>query len=172
MGAVAKVVLFASSYAPLLALFWLLNSFGDPWSRFAGGAAVISVVLLLGVWLLLTRTSSVDIVDFTEARNRDSDVMSYVVSYVVPFAAAASDIDEGARWALVLFAVLIGVLYVRSAVFYVHPLLLMVGIHAYEVSLNGTPAMLLSRRRHIGQTERISVVEIGTNVYAERKQNP
>jgi len=94
--------------------------------------------------------------------------MAYVVTYVVPFAAAASTLESGGRWALVLFALIIGILYIRSSVFYVHPLLLMVGIHVYEVSRSGIPCILLTRRSYLRQAEQISVVEIGSNVYFER----
>lgn len=165
----AKSVLFVSSYAPLLALFWLLNSLGSAWSTVAGLAAVVSTVSLAGVWILLTRFSSRDVITFSGARNRDSEVMAYVVTYVVPFAAAASTMESGGRWALVLFACLIGALYIRSNIFYVHPLLLMVGIHVYEVSRQGVPCVLLTRRGYVRQVEQLPVVEIASNVFVERR---
>lgn len=165
----AKGVLFTSSYAPLLALFWLLSSLGPGWSEVAGYAAAVSTLSLVGVWLLLTRFGSVDNVSFAGARNRDSEVMAYVVTYVVPFAAAASTLESGGRWALVLFACLIGTLYIRSGVFYVHPLLLIVGIHAYEVTRSGIPCMLLTRRGYLRQVEQLPVAEISPNVFVERR---
>lgn len=166
-----KTVLFVSSYAPLLTIFWLLESFGPTFSVVAGLLAGVGVLLLIAVWLVLTRSPSVDLVSFSDARNRDADVMAYVVTYVVPFAAAASAIGTAGQVALVFFAILIGVLYVRSSVFYVHPLLLMVGIHVYEVHRGGIPSILLTRRRHVRQAEQFKVIEIGTNVYVEKRSS-
>ena len=93
--------------------------------------------------------------------------MAYVVSYVVPFAAATNQ-DGATRWALALFAALIAVLYVRSGVFYVHPMLLLAGIHVYEAARNGVPVIVLTRQRHLRQSSSLKVVSIALNVYLEK----
>ena len=169
MSSIGRIVLFVSSYAPLLFLFWILESFGPGWpSTVCLVAAIGSTLALVVMWFSITRTLAVEEHDFSESRNRDADVMAYVVSYVVPFAAAAGDTDDATRLALAVFAVLIAVLYVRSAVFYVHPLLLLAGIHVYEANRRGgVPAIVLTRRRHLLQHERLSVVPLGQNVYVE-----
>ncbi|BCP04551.1 hypothetical protein MINTM019_20070 [Mycobacterium paraintracellulare] len=93
--------------------------------------------------------------------------MAYVVSYVVPFAAAANTTDANSRWALALFAAMIALLYIRSAVFYVHPLLLLVGVHVYEGSRDGVPVVILTRQRYLRQQCHLRVVRISQNVYSE-----
>lgn len=168
MSVLARVVLFVSSYAPLLVLFAVIRSFGDGWPTFVCvGVAVGSVLALGAVWWVFRNRLSSDNATFTDARNRDADVMAYVVSYVVPFAAATNK-DSATRWALALFAVMIAVLYVRSAVFYVHPLLLLAGIHVYEASRNGVPVIVLTRQRYLRQSSTLKVVSIALNVYLER----
>jgi hypothetical protein len=168
MSGVARVVLFVSSYAPLLFLFALLESFGPGWpSRVCILVGALSIAAL-GVlwWLLRTQLAPVH-ARFEGARSRDADVMAYVVSYVVPFAAATDTTDDATRWALAVFAALIAVLYIRSAVYYVHPLLLLFGIHVYEATRNGVPVVVLTRQRHLRQVSNLRVVSIGTNVYLE-----
>ena len=88
------------------------------------------------------------------------------IRIVVPFAAATKQ-DAATRWALALFAAMIAVLYIRSTVFYVHPLLLLAGIHVYEASRNGVPVILLTRQRYLRQRCDLTVVSIGLNVYLE-----
>lgn len=168
MSVLARVVLFVSSYAPLLVLFAVLRSFGPGWpTTVCLSVAVVSVIALFVMWLLIKTRMSVDNATFTDAKSRDSDVMAYVVSYVVPFA-AATNTDHATRWGLALFALIIAVLYVRSAVFYVHPLLLLVGIHVYEAARNDVPVIVLTRQRYLRQSCSLRVVSLGLNVYLEK----
>lgn len=168
MSVLARAVLFVSSYAPLLFLFAILESFGAGWPSYVcSGLAVLSVIALCTMWLTMRTRLATDNVTFTDARSRDSDVMAYVVTYVVPFAAATTD-DLSTRWGLALFATIIAVLYIRSAVFYVHPLLLLAGIHVFEASRNGVPVVVLTRQRHLRQDCSLSVVSLSHNVYLEQ----
>lgn len=164
----ARIVLFVSSYAPLLILFAVLKSFGPGWpTRVCVIVGVGSVALLILGWMITQRTLAFNYLDFQGARSRDADVMAYVVSYVVPFAAATNADDPATRWALAVFAALIAVLYIRAAVFYVHPLLLLAGIHVYEATHQGVPVIVLTRQRHLRQQSRLQTVRIAPNVYAE-----
>lgn len=169
MTALSRTILFVSSYAPLLFLFALLESFGQGWPStlcFVLGAVSIAA---LGILLVTLRaTLSPEQVNFTGAHSRDADVMAYVVTYVVPFAAATDETPQPTRVALALFACLIAILYIRSAVYYVHPLLLLYGIHVYEVSRGGAPCIVLTRQRQLRQQESLRVIHIGQNVYMEK----
>lgn len=167
MSVASRLVLFVSSYAPLLLLFATLHSFGRGWATYlCFAAALVSVLLLVALWLF-AQVLATDNATFGETRSRDSDVMAYVVSYVVPFA-AATNTDASTRWSLVLFAAIIAALYVRSAVFYVHPLLLLAGIHVYEATRNEVPAIVLTRQRNLRQACTLRVVSLAPNVYLEK----
>lgn len=168
LSTIGRLVLFASSYAPLLALFAILESFGGGWATWVcGAAAASSVIALIVVWSVLYSQSSTDQGRFEGARSRDADVMAYFVSYVVPFAAADNS-DSRTRTALVLFAIIIAILYVRSTVFYVHPLLLLVGYHVYEAVRDGVPVIVITRQPHLRQNCSMRVVHVSINVYLER----
>lgn len=169
MTVLARTVFFVSSYAPLLFLFALLESFGAGWpSSLCVIVGAVSIALLGVMWWSFRTRFSADWVEFEGARSRDADVMAYVVSYVVPFAAAAGTTGPTTRLALAVFAGIIAVLYIRSAVYYVHPLLLMFGVHVYEATHNDVPAIVLTRQRHLRQRSTLRVASIGTNVYLER----
>src|SRR4051812_26187305 len=125
LGWLAKIILFVSSYSPLLLLFGVLGSFGDGWPRIVciAGAAVGALMLVV-VWRILAR-SAATWVTLRSAQSRDSDVMAYFASYVVPFAAAQTS-DTKMRIALGVFVVITAALYLRASIFYIHPLLLLV----------------------------------------------
>lgn len=170
MTVVGRSILFISSYAPLLFLFSLLESFGAGWpSRLCLLVGAVSIVALAVLLLLLRTTSSPESDNFEGARSRDADVMAYVVSYVVPFAAATDDTDWPTRIALAVFAGLVAVLYIRSSVYYVHPLLLLFGIHVYQATRHDVPVIILTRQRHLRQSTNLRVINVGDNVYMEKR---
>lgn len=170
LSVAARLTLFVSSYAPLLALFAILNSFGRGWPSIVCAAlGVVSIVLLVVVWRL-AGTGAGDWLAVRESRNRDAEVMGYFVSYVIPFAAVDSP-DDRTKIALAVFAVIVAGLYLRAAVFYIHPLLLLIGFHVYDaVTVDDSPVIVMTRRRFLHQQERFWVVGIGQSVYREVKR--
>jgi len=166
----SRLVLFVSSYAPLLALFAILDSFGPGWPSVACAlAAAVSVLALWLVWTLVGRSAGNWQV-LESSRNRDSDVMAFFVTYVVPFA-AAQDANGRTRIALLVFAVIIAALYVRSAIFYVHPLLLLAGYHVFEATTEaGRPIIVITRQRYLRQRETLWTTLIAPAVYREKKK--
>jgi hypothetical protein len=169
MTVLARTVLFVSSYAPLLFLFALLESFGSDWAnRLCIILGAVSILALGLLWWVLGAQLQPEQGQFEASRSKDSDVMAYVVTYVVPFAAVTDRGDDSTRLALAVFAGLIAVLYIRSAVYYVHPLLLLVGIHVYEATRHGVPVVVLTRQRYLRQACALRVINIGPNVYVEK----
>ena len=166
----ARLVLFVSSYAPLLALFAILDSFGPGWpSVVCASAAGASVVALWVVWTLVGRSAG-NWQALEASRNRDSDVVAFFVTYVVPFA-AAQDATGRTRMALAVFAVVIAALYVRSAIFYVHPLLLLAGYHVFEATTEaGVPITLITRQCYLRQRDTVWTTLIAPAVFLEKKR--
>ena len=169
LSVTARLVLFTSSYAPLLALFAILDSFGRGWpSQACAAVAALSILALVVTWRLLGSAAG-DWVTLSSARNRDTDVMAFFVSYVVPFA-AAQDANGKTRIGLAVFAVIIAALYVRSAVFYVHPLLLLAGYHIVEATTNTEmPIIVITRKPYLQQSARLWTVPIASAVRLERR---
>jgi len=166
----ARLVLFASSYAPLLALFAILDSFGRGLpSIICAIVAASSVAALVVVWAMAGSAAG-NWTELASSRNRDSDVMAFFVSYVVPFA-AAQDATGRTRIALLVFAVIIAGLYLRSAIFYVHPLLLLAGYHVFEATTSvGVPLILITRQRYLHQHDMLWTTQIAPAVQLEKKR--
>jgi hypothetical protein len=131
-NALARLILFLSAYAPLLALFAILDSFHRVWAAWTCGAIASASLLALRLfWVVASRVAEESFPVEAVAR-RDEDVVTFFVTYVVPFAVAPIDSDRVAL-ALLFFLGLVGLLYLRGGVFRVHPVLLACGWHLYEV---------------------------------------
>lgn len=136
---ISRLILFLSAYAPLLALFAILDSFHRTWASWSCAAvAALSLLALLFFWRVARRVGD-DRFPADRVVRRDEDVVTFFVTYVVPFAVAPVDSDRVA-FALLFFLALVGLLYLRGGVFRVHPVLLACGWHLFEVD-TGDPTL-------------------------------
>lgn len=163
-----RPALFLSAYTPLLVLLAVLRSFGSDWSSYVcGGLAGLG---LLGTWAYwrTALASQSDWLVATRNRGKDGDVLNFFITYVVPFAAAPLT-DTRARVGLVLFVAFVGALYLRAGLYHVHPLLLLVGYHLYEVELaDGSSIGLLTKRSFLPQSVTLKGVPLVPNVFVEK----
>lgn len=153
----ARATLFLSSYAPLFVVLGLLDSFE---SRAASIACfVLAGVSLAGLWLAFIswRRLAVTQVTASRVRHRDSDAIAYVATYLVPFASLGVD-SSRERVALLLFLALVAVLYVQAHLFYVNPVLALVGFRLFELETDNGKIMLVITRR--------SYLAVGTTLKA------
>jgi hypothetical protein len=162
-------VLFLSSFAPLLIVFGLLGSFGSPAASDACYAlAAFSVVALIAGLRTWRRLGTTEVV-VCQVRPRDTDVIAYVATYIVPFAALGAH-NWHERAALILFFVLVGVLYIRAELFYVNPVLAVAGFKLYELQTeSGRVLLLLTRRRFISTGEPLNVHTLTDYVFLEEE---
>lgn len=149
MTILAQLALFLSSYAPLAAVFALLESFGGGWpTRVCAGLAALGIVLPIGVFAVARRLAP-QTLHVASAQVRDGDALAYIATYLVPFAAVTATTTRE-RAALALFVLLIAVLYVRSELFYINPLLALVGYRLFQVTTPaGASVVLISKRRFL-----------------------
>lgn len=167
-NALAKTLMFASSYAPLLVIFWLLDSFDSTVLGLACVAvAIVGCVGLSAVMVVASRIGSVS-TTLSDVRPRDTDALSYVVTYLVPFVGASADTARERLAYLLLFAVL-AVLYVRASLFYINPLLNLVGYHLHEGTRSGRMVIVVSKRRLAGAQVDLMVREISRDVLLEAR---
>jgi hypothetical protein len=170
MTALAQFGLFLSSYAPLFGVFALLDSFGAGWpTKVCIGLAILGIVLplvmLIGVKRLAPQALRVE-----QAQVRDGDALAYIATYLVPFAAVTATTARE-RGALGLFVLMITVLYVRSELFYINPLLALVGYRLFQVtSPGGSSVVLLTRRRFVQANITINARRLSDYVYWEERQ--
>jgi hypothetical protein len=164
-----KGVMFASSFSPLLVVFALLDSFGR------GAATVIcwclaalGPLLLLGVFAVARRLEGVPLVAASNQR-RDADVLAYVATYLIPFL-TVNAVTLRSRLAVGVFIALIALFYIRGEMYFLNPLLGVVGYRVFEVQTgagDGSAVILVTKRRHIGDQANLRPVPLSDDIYWE-----
>lgn len=167
----AQTILFLSSYAPLLFVFALLDSFG------AGLPSILCATAgagsILGLWLILRSVPDLgtSLVAVSTARPRDEDVMAYVVTYLLPFLGLATDTGRE-QLALLVFVLVVAVLYVRSRLFYVNPILSVIGYRLFEVTSDeGRPVILLTKHDYLRQGTELPAHQVSNYVFVEQQDD-
>ncbi len=170
MTAFAQFALFLSSYSPLFAVFALLDSFGSGWpTRVCLGVAVVGLLLPVLIFLIARRLAPQSL-RVESSQIRDGDALAYIATYLVPFAAITATTARE-RGALGLFVFLIAELYVRSELFYINPLLALVGYRLFQVATPaGTSVVLLTRRRFLRSGIDLKARRLSDYVYWEDRQ--
>lgn len=169
VNVLVQALLFLSSYSPLFAVFALLDTFGRGWPSITCVVAAAVGAACLPLLFVVDRATAPQALHVSDSNPRDSDVLAYVASYLVPFADFDTE-DARQRVAVLLFVALIAVLYVRLQLFYVNPLLALVGYRVYQVtSRGGTSVILLSRRSFMTPDSTVQAVRLSSYVWREKQ---
>ena len=90
MTALARLLLFLSSYVPLFVVFALLDSFGKGWPT--GACLILAALGLVALPLvfLVTHNLEPQRLKAETSQVRDGDALAYIATYLVPFAATTA----------------------------------------------------------------------------------
>jgi hypothetical protein len=163
----AQFVLFLSSYAPLFGVFALLQTFGSGWTLACVLLAIAGPILLVAVLVVVLVNVAPQSLGVGTSATRDGDAVAYVATYLVPFAAlSVSTLRE--QLALGFFVVLIALLYVRAGLFYVNPLLAVLGYRLFQVvTPSGATVVLIARRSFLASGRSVQARRLSGYVYWE-----
>lgn len=165
LSSFSRYVLFASSYSPLtlaFAVLYLRSSRPTAVVLFAFAAA--SVALLVAMLRVVNGMARQPLVVENTAR-KDSDTLSYLATYLIPFALSPPK-DAYELGALAIFVIVLGFLYVNSNMIYINPVLNAMGYHLYEVTpQNSKRTVILLSRTSDDVPELVNVVEISRRIY-------
>ena len=168
LSTAVQTIMFLSSFSPLFIMFGMLDSFGTPQAQWTCyGLAGVSVACLFLFFGMLNHLDP-QAIQVDKAKPRDSDTTGYVVTYLVPFL-TLNTTDWAGRLALVLFVVVVGVLYVRSHIFYVNPLLSMWGYRLFEIEAGKGFIILMTWRSYLEPGIILHARRMSDYVYFERK---
>lgn len=163
-----RVILFLSSYAPLF-LILAIRSWSDNHKISIALGAISSITLLI-LWIFVNQARSLaaDKVVIASVNSRDGDVMSYIVTYLLPFLAV--DFKQvGDVVSLGIFIFVIGLLYVNSNMIYTNPILNIAGYHIFEVQDGeGKTTALICKRTYVRTGAELDVVSLGDYVLMEK----
>ena len=167
-NAFTRFVLFLSSYIPLWVIFAVVTWQGK--RRLALGFVAVAVVSFIGTVLYLRLAQRFAGIDMTVGiiRRKDSDTMSYIASYIIPFAATPFDkIDQ--TIALAIFLVVLCAVYINSSMIHINPLLSLMGYNLYEIEdADGNPYFLMSKRS-LRRGETVRGIDLANNIFLEKR---
>jgi hypothetical protein len=149
---VARAVLFLSSYAPLFVVLAIRGMHRDTLALTAGlalcGIAVLSVSVLR-YWIGKAQTFAPFPTTVARASPRDDLAVAYIVTYILPFAGVNLSSGRDLAALVLIFAITL-LVAVRTNLFYVNPILNLLGYHIHEVEdAAGRFIALISKRSYL-----------------------
>ena len=160
-------MLFLSSYFPLALIFavqFILK-------RHFWTAVIVMIVALLGFVVTLFWLRAVKCIDPIDVKissvvRRDSEIMSYIVTYLLPFVALPSG-ELADSISLGIFLIVLCLLYVNSGMIHVNPTLSLLGWHLYEVVTIEDNSLTIISRRRLRRGVTLEIVRIEDEIYVE-----
>lgn len=135
-------VLFASSYAPLLALVMVRND--TITVRAVAGCLLVLSVSVLIVVLKLSRSDQRWTLHVTSVRSSGEASLAYLLAYVLPFI-GGNFTSLGSLLSVAIFGVVIGSIYVRTDLLCINPILFVAGYGIFAVEVENGSAVIISR---------------------------
>jgi hypothetical protein len=164
---IPRIVLFVSSFSPLLMVFALLDTFGPGWPSRACWIISFASIGLLYAFLRYARRIARVPICVALYRRRDQDVVGYVATYLIPFITFSAD-SLKEQLAVGIFILLIAVLYMRGEFYYLNPILAARGYRALEIETPGRDiAIILTRRNYIQRESELRAIPLGHQLYWE-----
>ena len=169
-------ILFFSSYFPVIIIYALLTWDKKPLSilgisvwtlAFFGFALFVLIVTLIYFQPFASRRNPQQLA-VSEVQGRDPDVMSYIATYLLPFVTFSLETWQQ-QIAIAIFVFVIGFIYVRSNMIYINPMLILFGLHVYEVTEKDTKEhfFVLSQKR-VRHGSIVNVVNLRRGVLLEK----
>lgn len=97
------------------------------------GILFICTAVFLSWLSFTTKSSRIGPIEIKEITNENSEVMSFIASYFFPL--VSFNVGGSWRHVIVLFGlfILIGIIYIKSNIYYCNPTLSIVGFHVYKI---------------------------------------
>lgn len=168
-----KLILFLSSYSPLFLIIAILNiklNDIDKIKDIIPQDKMWLVIIMLSLFILpngilfylIKRVRSFQpIKEKTNTFvNKNSDVMNYIVTYLIPFLSFSFDkLNQTIAFAILIFV--LAIVYIHSNIFYINPILIMSGYKIYEIN----DKYLVITRLAVKRDKKLKLYRIHDNVY-------
>jgi hypothetical protein len=147
-----RIVLFVSSYAPLIALLGIRRRSCLPELIALEAVAALSVAML---WLFIRiqRGYADTTIKIESWDTKDTETLGYIATYLIPLLSLdIAKFDDAL--ALGVFGVVLGVIYCNSSLIYTNPMLNLMGYHLLELrETDGPTWTVLTHRKDLNIAE-------------------
>ena len=179
LTSIAKIVLFLTAYTPLGAIYLITDykEFRFPFFEHGLFSLILLPLMIVMLWLLYKmityferKESEVETMDLVKVSNMNSEILSYIFSYLLPFL----DFPEERRFLVTLFLLaIVGVLYTRSDMISINPVLSTFGYNIIKVEWKQSgcektrEAMLVSKLDYykVKEAGALEVVQMHNELY-------
>ncbi|MGZ0174363.1 MAG: hypothetical protein ACKVHE_33080 [Planctomycetales bacterium] len=163
-----RTFLFLSSYFPLCLIFAIVFYDKNYWAALT--VLLSGFVGLLGTLVYLRYAQRFNAVKVAVKghQRKDSEAMSYILTYLVPFVVLPSD-----NWqkmvSLAVFFFVLALLYINTNMIHVNPMLNIFGYRIYEISADDGAVHALITKRRVLRGSEIKVIELDEDIYLEKQ---
>lgn len=164
----ARILLFISSYAPLLCIlsFKYWGNLNNIPSFTLLGVSFISVSALIYQVKVWSKRIGSNTSVITSIQRKDSEVMSYIVSYIFPYLSVNfSNFAE--VMAFIPLYLVIGIVFVSSGLIHVNPMLNIFGYHIFEVETAGGLKTNIITNKRITVGKHVQLHRINDDIHVE-----
>lgn len=163
-----RILLFLSSYAPLLVILGIRDSFGHPAVSYALFVVAAVSVAGLAAYLAVARRLAPNLVTVQASSTRDGEAMSYIVTYLLPFLGLDSE-RPADQISLAVFLLVLAVLYVSSNLIHMNPMLNLFRYRILEIDASdGKRSILITRRSYIRPGTQVRSVSLSDSILLEK----
>ncbi|MCK4997393.1 hypothetical protein KAS08_03740 [Candidatus Pacearchaeota archaeon] len=163
-----KLVLFISSFSPLI-LIWAikLQKINKYSLLIAISIIIISSLILLLVLEKARRGNNPDKIKINSIEDLNSSHIEYLLAYVFAFL----PFGEGSVATFFIFISVLVIVYLKSNLLYVNPLLVVFGYSILKIKDNNENSLILITRKssHINNTK-INLSILNGNIFVESKR--
>lgn len=163
-----RILLFLSSYFPLFLIFTIQNH--NKYGNIALIPVTVGTIALIGLSIFMRWVGgSADRREVVvSVQRKDSEVMSYIVTYIIPF--MGLDLSSFANlFSLCLFFFMLMIIYINTNLIHINPMMNIVGFHIYEIENKlGTIHTIISRKSRLVKDDKLNIVMIGDNLFMEK----
>jgi hypothetical protein len=164
----SKLILFLTSYIPLGIICLIIDYEKAAFPFFKHGVyalVLLALIVLLPIPLFLMirhfrrRQAGWEILKIVTVESMDKEILEYIFTYILPFLG----FPEGRKVVIGLFMlVIIGILYTRSDMICINPLLAIFGYHILSVEWTKTGAEAKTKAIIISKADYFNVKQAGT----------
>lgn len=162
-------MLFISSYFPLTVILFILffNQQFILACVFLGIGIIGLAFTYIYFWVIAPRMAAIP-VKISERQDKEGDVMGYVAGYLVPLVTLPLSSWQQIT-TLLIFLFVLGIIYVKSSMIRINPMLSICGYSLYDVTFEHDPdSYSLFTRHHIRRGETIRIVDVGRGIFLEK----